>query len=241
MNPFLATPPLLFVNESRTTLMKYAPPYGFKFQKFGFPHLERFMTNATYRNISHYKQCAVIGNSGILLKGKHGAFIDKHDAVFRTNHAPTKKFSTHVGTKTTFHVTSSHWIRELKDHKSRSFLVICDRPFVYSCQNILFAKKYSNVHLINPLFYRYLQSFTPRSKIPLTGFVSIAIALHLCDKVNIFGFTVNTTDACDYYYSCKSTDKAYHLRKGDHLYHNFAEHRKLLQHWIRNGVLKLIQ
>ncbi|KAL6616408.1 hypothetical protein ACP70R_038678 [Stipagrostis hirtigluma subsp. patula] len=44
--------------------------------------------------------CAVVGNSGILLRANHGALIDSHDAVFRLNNARISGFAPHVGSKT---------------------------------------------------------------------------------------------------------------------------------------------
>ncbi|KAK3250889.1 glycosyltransferase 29 protein [Cymbomonas tetramitiformis] len=46
--------------------------------------------------------CAVVGNSGMLLKRRQGAEIDSHDAVLRINLAVTKGYEVYVGTKTTF-------------------------------------------------------------------------------------------------------------------------------------------
>ncbi|KAK4486178.1 hypothetical protein RD792_008847 [Penstemon davidsonii] len=47
-------------------------------------------------------RCAVIGNSGDLLKTKFGKEIDSYDAVIRENGAPIENFTEYVGTKSTF-------------------------------------------------------------------------------------------------------------------------------------------
>ncbi|KAL6506459.1 Glycosyltransferase 29 (sialyltransferase) [Orobanche gracilis] len=47
-----------------------------------------------------YKSCAVVGNSGILLKSEYGELIDSHEAVIRLNNARTKSFERSVGSKT---------------------------------------------------------------------------------------------------------------------------------------------
>lgn len=49
-----------------------------------------------------FGSCAVVGNSGMLLKHRQGAEIDSHDAVLRINLAVTKGYEVYVGTKTTF-------------------------------------------------------------------------------------------------------------------------------------------
>ena len=40
-----------------------------------------------------YKTCAVVANSGLMLKHEYGEEIDQHDGVFRINYLPVKKFS----------------------------------------------------------------------------------------------------------------------------------------------------
>lgn len=47
-----------------------------------------------------YGSCAVVGNSGILLKSEHGELIDSHDLVIRLNNARTNGYQRNVGSKT---------------------------------------------------------------------------------------------------------------------------------------------
>ncbi|KAK6936197.1 Glycosyl transferase family 29 [Dillenia turbinata] len=47
-----------------------------------------------------YKSCAVVGNSGILLKKEYGDLIDGHELVIRLNNARTEGFTRNVGSKT---------------------------------------------------------------------------------------------------------------------------------------------
>ncbi|XP_061364570.1 sialyltransferase-like protein 2 isoform X1 [Gastrolobium bilobum] len=49
-----------------------------------------------------FERCAVIGNSGDLLKTKFGKEIDSYDAVIRENGAPTQNYTDYVGRKSTF-------------------------------------------------------------------------------------------------------------------------------------------
>ncbi|KAI4343564.1 hypothetical protein L6164_010898 [Bauhinia variegata] len=49
-----------------------------------------------------FGRCAVIGNSGDLLKTKFGKVIDGYDVVIRENGAPTLNYTDYVGKKTTF-------------------------------------------------------------------------------------------------------------------------------------------
>jgi len=50
---------------------------------------------------AHYGSCALVGNSGVILKSGFGKEIDSHDAVIRINYAPTEGFEADVGSKTT--------------------------------------------------------------------------------------------------------------------------------------------
>ncbi|XP_033513931.1 beta-1,6-galactosyltransferase GALT29A isoform X1 [Nicotiana tomentosiformis] len=55
-----------------------------------------------------YKSCAVVGNSGILLKSQYGELIDSHEAVIRLNNARTGGFEGRVGSKTTLSFVNSN-------------------------------------------------------------------------------------------------------------------------------------
>jgi len=49
-----------------------------------------------------FKTCAVVGNSGVLLKSRQGREIDEHEKVFRINYAPTAGYEEDVGSRTDF-------------------------------------------------------------------------------------------------------------------------------------------
>lgn len=55
-----------------------------------------------------YKTCAVVGNSGILLKHDLGDVIDSHEFVIRLNNARTGGFERDVGSKTTLSFVNSN-------------------------------------------------------------------------------------------------------------------------------------
>lgn len=55
-----------------------------------------------------YRSCAVVGNSGILLKGDFGKAIDSHEAVIRLNNARIKGFERYVGAKTNISFVNSN-------------------------------------------------------------------------------------------------------------------------------------
>jgi beta-1,6-galactosyltransferase len=55
-----------------------------------------------------YKSCAVVGNSGILLKSENGKLIDSHKLVIRLNNARIIGYQRHVGLKTNISFINSN-------------------------------------------------------------------------------------------------------------------------------------
>ncbi|XP_050369472.1 beta-1,6-galactosyltransferase GALT29A [Argentina anserina] len=55
-----------------------------------------------------YSSCAVVGNSGILLKSDHGGLIDSHEVVIRLNNAKIEGFESKVGRKTNISFVNSN-------------------------------------------------------------------------------------------------------------------------------------
>jgi hypothetical protein len=55
----------------------------------------------------HGGNCAVVGNSGVLLNTTFGRDIDAHQVVIRLNAAPTHGYVQHVGLKTTARVMNN--------------------------------------------------------------------------------------------------------------------------------------
>ncbi|KAI8504393.1 hypothetical protein Bbelb_175110 [Branchiostoma belcheri] len=56
--------------------------------------------NVVHTPIKHYRTCAVVGNSGILLHSSCGAEIDAHEFVIRSNLPPVSPYRTDVGSRT---------------------------------------------------------------------------------------------------------------------------------------------
>ncbi|CAA6660685.1 unnamed protein product [Spirodela intermedia] len=55
-----------------------------------------------------YGSCAVVGNSGILMRKEHGDLIDGHDLVIRLNNARTVGYQRNVGSKTSLAFVNSN-------------------------------------------------------------------------------------------------------------------------------------
>ena len=60
------------------------------------------------------RSCAVVGNSGTLLRKTLGSEIDSHDLVLRINNAPlSRKYEAHVGRKTHLSIINQHHAKDI--------------------------------------------------------------------------------------------------------------------------------
>ena len=76
-------------------------------------------------SMKFYRTCAVVLNSGVLTTfgdRAQGQRIDKHDAVFRVNQAPTKYFERFAGKKTTLRVLNRKWTQIFSQKMGKGFL-----------------------------------------------------------------------------------------------------------------------
>ncbi|THU62099.1 hypothetical protein C4D60_Mb01t01590 [Musa balbisiana] len=132
-----------------------------------------------------FRTCAVVGNSGDLLKTEFGLEIDGHDAVFRDNEAPVnEKYAKHVGLKRDF--------RLVVRGAARNMVAILDG----SPDEVLIIKSVTHrdfnakiKELPNPVYL--FQGIVLRRGAKGTGMKSIELALSMCDTVDIYGFTVD--------------------------------------------------
>ncbi|KAM7251750.1 hypothetical protein ACFE04_023633 [Oxalis oulophora] len=132
-----------------------------------------------------FKTCAVVGNSGDLLKTEFGEEIDSHDAVIRDNEAPVnKKYAKHVGLKRDFRLVvrgaARNMIKILEGSSDEVLIIksVTHRDFNAMIENIS-----------NPVYL--FQGIVLRRGAKGTGMKSIELALSMCDTVDIYGFTVD--------------------------------------------------
>ncbi|KZV27539.1 CMP-N-acetylneuraminate-beta-galactosamide-alpha-2, 3-sialyltransferase 1 [Dorcoceras hygrometricum] len=123
-----------------------------------------------------FKTCAVVGNSGDLLKTEFGEEIDIHDAVIRDNEAPVNdKYAKFVGLKRDF--------RLVVRGAARNMIPILKG----SDDEVLIIKS-----LTHRDFNTMIKaSIVLRRGAKGTGMKSIELALSMCDIVDIYGFTVD--------------------------------------------------
>ncbi|MQM08791.1 hypothetical protein Taro_041647 [Colocasia esculenta] len=132
-----------------------------------------------------FRTCAVVGNSGDLLKTEFGQEIDMHDAVFRDNEAPVnEKYAKYVGLKRDFRLVVRGAARNMiaiLNGSSDEVLII--KSVVHRDFNKMIKEVPNPVYLF--------QGIVLRRGAKGTGMKSIELALSMCDVVDIYGFTVD--------------------------------------------------
>uniref|UniRef100_A0A5B7ASK5 Sialyltransferase-like protein 1 n=1 Tax=Davidia involucrata TaxID=16924 RepID=A0A5B7ASK5_DAVIN len=132
-----------------------------------------------------FRTCAVVGNSGDLLKTEFGEEIDSHDVVIRDNEAPVnKKYAKYVGLKRDF--------RLVVRGAARNMVTILNG----SAEEVLIIKSVTHrdfnamiKSIPNPVYL--FQGIVLRRGAKGTGMKSVELALSMCDIVDIYGFTVD--------------------------------------------------
>ncbi|WZZ00312.1 hypothetical protein YC2023_072640 [Brassica napus] len=146
-----------------------------------------------------FERCAVIGNSGDLLKTKFGKEIDTYDAVIRENGAPIQNYKEYVGEKSTFRLLNRGSAKALDKVVELDGITVFLFSFLHEKkQEVLLVK--TTIHDImnkmirevpikNPVYLMLGASFGSAAK--GTGLKALEFALSTCDSVDMYGFTVD--------------------------------------------------
>ncbi|OVA17374.1 Glycosyl transferase [Macleaya cordata] len=148
-------------------------------------HLNLILPSKPPFHPRQFQSCAVVGNSGDLLKTEFGEEIDSHDAVIRDNEAPVnEKYAKYVGLRRDF--------RLVVRGAARKMVAILNG----SADEVLIIKSvthrdFNNMikSIPNPVYL--FQGIVLRRGAKGTGMKSIELALSMCDIVDIYGFTVD--------------------------------------------------
>uniref|UniRef100_A0A8C6TC94 CMP-N-acetylneuraminate-beta-galactosamide-alpha-2,3-sialyltransferase 1 n=1 Tax=Neogobius melanostomus TaxID=47308 RepID=A0A8C6TC94_9GOBI len=162
------------------------------------------------------RTCAVVGNSGNLKGSKYGSQIDAHDIVIRMNKAMTTGYEEDVGTKTThrvmypesaidldnnthlvlfpFKILDLQWITDAltTGFRGQSYATVI--PKIKANKNL--------VMVVNPVFMKYVHTswLFSKGKYPSTGFMTLVLAMHICDELKIFGFGADKNGNWNHYW-----------------------------------------
>lgn len=154
------------------------------------------------------RKCAVVGNGSSLSGSSHGSLIDSFPIVIRMTRAPIQGFERDVGTRTTHHILYSklisdpHWDRHAQViHYTVKPYEVCKLSEIFHTGD--FSKTARQIKVIHPEFIEYVnkQWLRGQSIQPSTGMMAIALALHLCDEVDAFGFGTNRSGHWQHYYN----------------------------------------
>ncbi|XP_078668247.1 CMP-N-acetylneuraminate-poly-alpha-2,8-sialyltransferase-like isoform X6 [Branchiostoma floridae x Branchiostoma belcheri] len=166
----------------------------------------------------HFRSCAVVGNSGILLDSHCGPQIDSADFVFRSNLAAIEGFENDVGTKSNFTTMNPsvlpHDYQGYKNRKKKNtrekfikrLRLIHDQilhipAFVSSArrQQVKFTNEMLKKHHL-PIKISYAPSYINAKMTAMwndsefkperssTGSILFVLAACLCDQVHLYGF-----------------------------------------------------
>ncbi|XP_077051159.1 CMP-N-acetylneuraminate-beta-galactosamide-alpha-2,3-sialyltransferase 2-like [Siphateles boraxobius] len=177
------------------------------------------------------RTCAVVGNSGNLLGSNYGQQIDSNDFVIRINKGPTEDYEKDVGNKTTHRILYPESAVDLDDNTHLVLLPIkvLDLQWLISAfttKNItqtytkvpstIKASK-DKVMILHPEFIRYVHDnwAEGHGRYPSTGFLTLIFALHICDKVKVFGFGATSDRNWHHYYDETLTLFEYGSHGGD--------------------------
>ncbi|KAJ6873690.1 hypothetical protein NC651_032517 [Populus alba x Populus x berolinensis] len=132
-----------------------------------------------------FHTCAVVGNSGDLLKTEFGAEIDSHDAVIRDNEAPVnEKYAKHVGLKRDFRLV----VRGAAANMVKILNGSTDEVLIIKSQT---HRDFNTMIKLIPNPVYLFQGIVLRRGAKGTGMKTIELALSMCDIVDIYGFTVD--------------------------------------------------
>ncbi|KAJ8268690.1 hypothetical protein COCON_G00138620 [Conger conger] len=148
------------------------------------------------------RTCAVVGNSGNLKGSDYGALIDSNDFVIRMNRAPILGYEKDVGNRSTHRVAYPGTIRHLQND---THLILI--PFKMTTLELIMSAlttgsmksaplpemaqiNADKLLIYNPTFLKYIYDvwLERHGKYPSTGFLTLMLAIHICDEVNVFGF-----------------------------------------------------
>ncbi|KAF5889984.1 CMP-N-acetylneuraminate-poly-alpha-2,8-sialyltransferase, partial [Clarias magur] len=162
-----------------------------------------------------FKTCAVVGNSGVLLKSGCGKEIDIHDFVIRCNLAPLAEFAEDVGLRSDFTTMNPSVIQRvyggLSNETTRerfvqrlrllndsvlwipAFMVKGGEKHVEGVNELILKKKlpvrmaYPSLRLVHAVRGYWLTNKV-NIKRPSTGLLMYTMATRFCDEIHLYGF-----------------------------------------------------
>ncbi|KAM4040799.1 beta-galactoside alpha-2,6-sialyltransferase 1-like isoform 1-T3 [Anomaloglossus baeobatrachus] len=187
--------------------------------------------------VGNLRRCAVVASAGSMKGSRLGEEIDSHDAVLRFNAAPTIRFETDVGSKTTFRLINSQVVTQkgfnfLKNPIYKDVILILWDPAPYDADiyqwykkpEYKFFKPYRKYRIATPeqpfyilkpqmlwQLWNIIQENSPEfihPNPPSSGSIGILLMMNICDEVNVYEFLPSSRQTERCYYYKHYTDSA---------------------------------
>lgn len=166
----------------------------------GLPFADAFNLTAPFnsRRGSTLQSCALVGSGSELLGTGLGSVINKHDVIVRLNRAPVNGFERDVGSFTTLRYTNNfnEGFREF-DGEAVVASKWCASGPPCDFNETLRRLGRKKVHALNPAFVAYARRDTFAADVshnPSSGFTATLLLLHVCNSVDVYGFSVFRDD-----------------------------------------------
>ncbi|KAM3876165.1 alpha-N-acetylgalactosaminide alpha-2,6-sialyltransferase 5b [Diretmus argenteus] len=218
----------------------------------------------------HCSTCALVTSSGQLTGSQIGEEIDRSECVIRMNDAPSAGYQQDVGWRTSLRVIAHSSLQRVLRSRQELLNTSQDTVFIFWGPNSCMRRDgkgqvYNNLRLVNQLLpklkvyvisrikmLRFDELFKNETGIDRkssnswlsTGWFTMAIALELCDRINVYGMV--PPDFCRssshssvpyHYYEPSGPDECSmylsheRSRRGSH--HRFITEKTVFSNWAR--------
>ncbi|XP_062280251.1 alpha-N-acetylgalactosaminide alpha-2,6-sialyltransferase 5b [Scomber scombrus] len=218
----------------------------------------------------HCRTCALVTSSGQLTGRKRGEEIDRSECVIRMNDAPSVGFQRDVGGRTSLRVIAHSSLQRVLRSRQELLNVSQDTVFIFWGPSNAMRRDgkghvYNNLKLLKQLLPKLKVYIISRIKMLKfdelfknetgidrksssswlsTGWFTMAIALELCDRINVYGMV--PPDSCrspsrpsvpyHYYEPLGAAECSMYLshersRRGGH--HRFITEKTVFANWAR--------
>ncbi|XP_034079351.1 alpha-N-acetylgalactosaminide alpha-2,6-sialyltransferase 5b [Gymnodraco acuticeps] len=218
----------------------------------------------------HCRTCALVTSSGQLTGSKRGEEIDSNECVIRMNDAPSINYQRDVGRRTNLRVVAHSSLQRVLRSRQQLLNASQDTVFIFWGPSSCMRRDgkghvYNNLRLLNQLLPRlkvYIISRTKMLKFDelfkketgidrkssnswlSTGWFTMAIAVELCDRINVYGMV--PPDFCRssshpslpyHYYEPSGPDECSmylsHERSQRGSHHRFITEKAVFANWAR--------
>ncbi|KAG7230851.1 hypothetical protein INR49_019665 [Caranx melampygus] len=161
----------------------------------------------------HCSTCALVTSSGQLTGSKRGQEIDRSECVIRMNDAPSVGYQQDVGSRTSLRVVAHSSLQRVLRSRQELLNASQDTVFIFWGPSSCMRRDgrghvYNNLRLLNQLLPKLKVYIISRLKMLKfdelfkketgmdrkssnswlsTGWFTMAIALELCDRINVYG------------------------------------------------------